>query len=354
MRMLSIARFAVILTIVLTVSTFASSRAHAQGDPAAITGLTSNRTPFTPDEAARIRAFGTHWVERFTRDNASPENVDDARRRLMEPLRGRGQSDLFLNEYGDIILQGLVASVDRDTATPHTAANALVIISRIGTERALDALIDRSSVRTTSSTPVRISAARGARELLRQADTSRISIRKRQQVARRLRDAAAAETDAFALRHHLHAIFYCDREGVDQETRAEMLGQLAGALTSVADRSGESVLLLDATTAVVFDVLQRFLQLDSTSQGVSARALTPGLMRLLDAYERHGWTAETNQADAGRFSRQVARVERCLQTMLPFAHPNRSIPTTNLQAAWAAKDLARFRSELELWKQATR
>jgi len=356
MQVSLIARFAAILTILSTVTAIPSGRAMAQGDPGTISGLTANRTPFTNEESARIRAFGEHWVARMTRANAPPRDVDDARRRLMEPLRGRGQSDLFLGEYADVVLPGLVTAIDGADTSPHVTANALVIISRAGTERALDALIDRASSRQTNATHVRLGAARGARELLRQADTNRISVRKRQQVARRLREAAAAESDPFVLRHHLHAIFYCDHDNVDNEARAELLGHLSGALTAVAGRASESVLLLDATSPIVFEILREFLRRDLPAQTVTGRALTPGMMRLLEAYQEHAWSAPVNDTgpDRGRFARQIARIERSLQTMLPFAHPGRSVPASNLEAAWLANDADRFRSELDLWKQATR
>lgn len=320
------------------------------GEPAAITGLTSSRAPFTADEQARIRAFGTHWLAQLSRDGASAAEIDDARRRLLEPLRGRGQSELFLTEYGQVIQSGLVQIIDADSSA-HRTSNAIVVLSRLGTERALDALLDRASVRATSQVHIRLGAARGLKDLVRLSDLTRVSVRKRQQAARRLRDAAALEPDPGVLRHLLEAIFRCDRSDIEMSIRQELHGSLVEAMRAVGDGARRDPLLLEAVNPVILSVLQEFLRLDPAAQPPISRTMLPGLVRLVEVYRDVAWDLfPTGSEDRARLGRQIARVERCLERMGPFVAPGRVPAGANLERAWVSGDRDRFNRDLEAWR----
>jgi hypothetical protein len=338
---------AVVLAVLLAVDCW--------GDPPSISSLATN-TRLTAEEQESVQTYVTFWCEQLTAGKDSPDSVRTARRRLLEPLRGDLATAAFLDEYGRRLIPLLESVIDDGNA--HVSANALIIVSQLGTERALDALLKRSNVRDEPKGQVRLRAARGCKDLLENQNLDSVSARMITLAARRLRDAARAEDDTLILRHQLQAILAADLARLGDKQREQIRGYLVEALQGTAQRAIEAPAeanpsgmgLFEATYPVLVETRNAYLRLDLTSQQTFGQQMGPCLGRLL-AVPGAQWEAAQN---APRCKEQCGKVvhlcERFLTTLDAFVRGNDGPPETDLKGAWDAGNADRYRQDLGRWE----
>jgi hypothetical protein len=324
--------------------------------PPSISSLATN-TAFTAQEQESIQTYAAYWAGQLAAGNEDPDLVRVARRRLLEPLRGDLASAMFLDQYGRSVIPRLEEVIDE--GNPHVSSNALIVLSQIGTEPALDALLRRSNVREEPRTEVRLRAARGCSEVLESESLRTVSSRMIKTAARRLRDAAKAEVDPLTLRHQLEAILAADQPHIDSQQRAEIREYLVEALMSTADRAIEvppdaepsGLELFEATYPVLVKARDVYLRLDLAAQESFGRAMGPCLGRLLEipsAQWQAGQNAPRCKEECGKI---IHLCERFLTTLDSFVRSGRgsSAPNTHLRSAWESNNREQYGQDLRLW-----
>lgn len=338
--------------VILAAMVVAESRAV----PPSISNLATN-TAFTAQEQESIQTYATYWSGQLAAGDDDPDSVRTARRRLLEPLRGDLASAMFLDEYGRKAIPLLEEVISN--GNPHVSVNALIVLSQLGTERSLDALLKRSNSREEPRQEIRLRAARGCSDLLESESLRTVSARVFTLAARRLRDAAKAEEHPLILRHQLQAILAADQPYVASQQRRQIRDYLVEALQSTAQRAIERPLdadpsgmdLFEATYPVLVEARDVYLKLDLAAQENFGRAMGPCLGRLLQippAQWEAGQTAPQCKEQCGKI---IHLCERFLTTLDSFVRGGggSNSPNTDLRAAWAANDLEQYGQYLSRW-----
>jgi len=328
----------------------ASGVAQAQSEPRPISGLAS-AISLSDEDRASIVAYAEYWVARLA-GATDPDDQVDAAGKVLDPLRARGTSLQFRTEYGLAAAPKLRELIRADTS-PFATTNALLAVTLLGNESALDLLIEFVAGREARAMHVRLAAARGCRDLFEKTDgdSDAISARKISTAVRRLREAVAVESNPLVLRHQLSAIFAADAKALPIESRTQVYGYLAEALEIVAQRGGKDPQLLTASSPVVLELLQEYVRFAPDVQGPIGQKIVPGLIAMLAGYDGAWASAGSEGALRPQLAAQIQRIENCLKVTYPVAHPGRQAPEAGLADSFRKGDQARFREGLQRWTQ---
>ncbi len=322
-------------------------------DPPSVTGLATKPPPLSQDEKGNIATYAEFWGQKLVEAKDDPEQVKKAHRRLFDPLRIPGVTASFLNEYS----RGAIGSLEEAirVGSPHAAVNSINIVSFLGTESALEMLLDESTLRDEPRQFLRLTAARGCRELLAGERLASVNARKITSAARRLRDAARTEPEKLVLRYQLEAVLSADRADLPEASRRQIRGYLVDAIESVMERCAEdlepdhAVELFDATYPVLDTLLEAFLKLDVGSQQDFGQKLGPCLGAVLNVPETRWDDAQTEPGSKTRYGRVINLTEQLLVRVNATLGASPAI-NTHLKEAWDAGDTAKYRSDLDRWQ----
>ncbi|MBD3336950.1 MAG: hypothetical protein GF355_15665 [Candidatus Eisenbacteria bacterium] len=330
--------------------------ADGRAAPPSINSLATN-TAFTPREQQSIQTYATYWVEQLAVGNENPQTVRTARRRLLDPLRGDLASAMFLDQYGRRIIP-LLEDVIAE-GNPHVSSNALIVLSQMGTGDALNALLERANVRQEPRTEVRLRAARGCRDVFQSESLKTVSSRMITPAARRLRDAARAETHPLILRHQLEAILAADQPHIDPQQRVQIRECLVEALMATAERAIEAppdaepggMEFFEATYPALIEARDLYLRLDLSAQQQFGKQIGPTLGRLLEIPSAQWQTGQNAPSCKEQCGKIIHLCERFLTTLDSFvrATGGSSPPDTDLRSAWQSNNREQYGEHLRQW-----
>ena len=340
----------VALTAAVLMSQGLGTRAYA-ADPASIDRLITRTTLSTADREA-IRKYAEHWSAMLGGDGDTPERVVQARRNLLDKLRPSA-SDVFRDAFSRSVLPGLENVVENENG--HAAVNALIITANLGTEKALDSLIDCSSLPGEKRRYVRLTAARSCGHILGSGHLTDMKPNKLARAVRRLLAGAKLEQDRLTLCYQVEAILAAAGPHLDRKTREELLGYVADAIDATAARAArpapgdDPVELMDAIYAPIVKLRHLYLALPVPTQKTFGKRLGPSLRNLLDVASMHWTDLQNEQDDRVQLGRFINMFERFLVAIDTFVRENADSPDTRLKEAWDADDEVRYRRDLSRW-----
>lgn len=335
---------AFLLSLVAAATSFA--------DPPAITAIASSRS-LTEADRESVDRYASFWMGAFRRAADKPDEVEDARRRLLVPLEGIGVTGTFRDQY----TRSLVPEVEGvlDEANGHGAVNAIIVLSRLGTDKALDFLVRRADVRYEDRVYIRLTAARGCGQLLGEYSTELRSTAMGRAV-RSIRDAATNEPVPAVARHQIEAVLAADDARLSAKNRSDIHAAAIGSLCAVAESASEvdhdlAAAKLKEIYPIVARLRQVFLELnaDASGQKVFGEKLGPCLERILTVATAH-WE-QAQRADKASYAEYI---ELC-ESVLPLidsvvAAGGQAPPSTDLKGAWVADEPERYQADLDKWK----
>ncbi|MCP3903556.1 MAG: hypothetical protein GY715_07955 [Planctomycetes bacterium] len=329
------------------------STAAAFAAPQSITGLTSANS-LSPDEVRRIESYVEDLLDRLRDAADDPAEVRDIRRDFISPVARGSTSGIFLDKYSRASLDGLEGIVS--SGNPHTSANALIVMSNLGTERALDTLLRHVSVRDEDQRFNRLTAARGCEQLFRNRHFQDAMPKKITTAARRLAAAAKVETDPLTLRHLGLAIFAAGQmEKLQAAPRQQIQGYLIEVLESVGERAAaasateDPIGMLAAVYPVLHGLRNAYLETDSqTLQKKLGRQLGPCLRALLEVATAHWAMAQQQPRHDGQPGNTINLCERFLTVIDRFVR-SADPPETDMKHHWDMGDETRYKADLDLW-----
>jgi len=321
--------------------------------PPSITSLAS-ASSLSQAQKDVIDAYAKHWSEMLLRSKDDPDQLRKAQRELVEPLRRGGVSELFRNQYGRALLPTLAQVIDEDSGQACVSAN--LIVSKIGTEKALDLMLDHCSIKDEPRRYSRLAAARGCKQLLAGKDVGRSNIKKNILTAsRRLLAAAKVEPDQYALRHQLEALLAAHRATLVPAQQAQVRAHVIEALRSIAERAGKGdptagLELIDAAYPVLFRLKIAFLDPKAlpSVQKQFARDLGPCLVDLLDVGNAHWQAIQAEPKTKQCFGKVVRFIENFIRTISPFADPDRGSIETGLLRHWENNQPELYKQDIKL------
>jgi hypothetical protein len=347
----------VALGVVLAMSWPAASL--AQGAPSPLSRDVIGATQPTSEQVQTIKAWADFWTAMFASPVSTPEQIEEARSQLIKPLQGINQaiSPAFRFEYSRFVVPALEKVIDGARRNMHAAINAEIVISQLGTDRALAALLSRVS-RTAGGADVpwqvRRHAVIGCKTLV--ASPS-LDSRKIIDASRQLRDAARTEDDNEILWRLFEALAAADSAALPQpEDRRTARAALIDAFTGAVDRMAAEAnrqrteLKLEAAIKGVELVRQKYLAPPPVDEQREIGAkIAPRLGKLL---ELAALTWEPGRADPNTqksVSTLVGACEGFLPAIVGQQRGTTQVPRTQMQKAWNSGDKSRFDADLAAW-----
>ena len=331
-------------------SPFLCTGAHA-ADPPSIDRLITRTTLSTADREA-IRKYAEHWSAMLGGDADTPELAVQARRNLLDKLRPAA-TDVFRDAFSRSALPGLEKVVEKDSG--YAAVNALIVAAKLGTEHALDSLLDCSSLPGEKRRYVRLAAARSCGHLFGGGRLTDMKPNKLARAVRRLLAGVKLEQDHLTLRYQVEAILAAAGPELDRKTREELLGYLADAIDATAARAArpapgdDPVDLVDAVYPPIHKLRTVYLALPGPTQKTFGKRLGPSLRNLLDVASKHWTELQNEKEDRVQLGQIIFMFERFLVTIDTFVRENQNPPDTRLKEAWDADDEVRYRRDLSRW-----
>lgn len=323
-------------------------------DPPPVTPLTSANSSFTQEQIGRIREFASFWADLL---NMGPHgDVRRVKQKLIEPLRAPGVTEVFRDEYSRQLAPELAVVVEK--SDPHRAVNAMIVLANLGTEDAMDVMLDHCDVRGEPRPMVRMWAARGFTMMLEQGRLEVLKGKKVATMGRQLRQAIGDETDRFAIRQQLLALQAADRPSIPADTRRKVREHLVESMNVIADRAARAGIEKDEQPLLlsVFEPMRQMrTSLLDPARGFSeqrefGRMLGPSLAKVLDVARAHWQDAQGEPDLKAEYGELVRLAELFLGTIDGMVRPDDDTPVTTLADAWDDNDAKRFAEDLGRWQ----
>ncbi|MGI9014656.1 MAG: hypothetical protein ACR2GY_10455 [Phycisphaerales bacterium] len=315
--------------------------------------ITESTRELSNEQMAEVAAFVDTWVKALEQED-SLKSVQNARRALANSQNlspGGSFSPYFRRAYSDILTPRLAQLISGTNA--RAAVDAIMIASRIGTDRALDLVIEQ-----IESSDARLRTAAAGRAILAVQDVpanrSMISPSSLATLARKVKSAAQAETSPYALQRQvelLDAIHLTAELGGG--TLANVLSDVHKGRLDVLGARAERLKAADADALIMMiGSLRRSYQAD----GVDAKRLEgPILARHLNAVltsaSEHWDVLENDDAAWDSFKRLIADTESMLIFIDTSIAAASTTPQTRLPDHWDRRDKPQFQRERELWTE---
>jgi len=321
--------------------------------PQSITGLTS-ASSLSPDEVRKIESYVNDLIRRLRKAADDPAEVREIRQDLIQPVSRGGVTEIFLDKYSRASIKGLEEVVADGNA--HTSVVAIIVMSNLGTERALDRLVRHTSSRDEKRSYVRLAAARGCGQLFQNKNFQEAMPKKVTGASRRLASAAKIETDPVVLRRQALAIFYAsEMRELPPASRAQIRENLIDLLDSVAKRAAAAPIDDDTIgmVAAVYHVLLKmrgaYLEASTQAQKDFGRQLGPKLLAILEVAKQHWTAAQKTPRRDGQPGYVINICERFLTLIDGVVRGGTKPPKTDAKHAWDMGDKTRYTKDLSAW-----
>lgn len=280
--------------------------------------------------------------------------VEEAKASLATPVRDPAATPNFRKAYGQILIVEL-APVAKGSDL-HRALNAMQALRFSRTPEALDVIIERTTVASESNPAKRIAAASLAADAFEDLDASNAAF---ETAARRLRDAAVAETDWLALQQKLAAIgAAARRKELPAENARNVRRTQAEAIASVAKAmkaSSTADSRMRAIQRTLVGLRNDLLVMQSADRSAVAKVLAPALADLLACANAQWDAAHADPTLSASYASVLNNCEVLLRLIDRGERPQAYAGTKPegdarvLGPAWDAKDKAKFEAEANRW-----
>lgn len=315
-------------------------------EPRSIAGL-SDETQLSQADRAAVEEYANFWMERLVDDQF--DVADRARQKLMEPV-ARNPSEVFRDAYGGNLMRHVGPIIRSAADRPYAATNSVILLSRVGTERAIEMLVANASARQQSEWWLRLVAAKNAAEFMASNRTNSLQADFLSGRISDLARAAEAETNPGVLRYQLLALLNSDSDRFAANSRTRVFDHISSGLGAAVSRSATDHQMLAATDLMLTESLQPFLAIPRASQPAFAKKVVPQMVALLEGYAAVGPDLDPKvQQEYGKYIQRLAqRLERfCAVGMSRVQRPS-----DDLADAWNDGKFDDFRASVQRWKAA--
>ncbi len=286
-----------------------------------------------------IRRYAEFWSDRLG-EAEGPAEVDEARAKLVDPLRAVRVGDIFRLEYSKSVLPLLGKTAEQ--ATPHAAVNALQIVALLGTPGSLEIILSHASVKDEKRFSVRLWAAKSFPVAVKQNVLHANDI---DRALRDLSDAASLEPSWLVLRRQFEAIASVD----SALSRNLQVKVLKAAMESMKGQEGPSD-IMEATYTALMLIRNEYLALPPADKETVGKALAPVLCDLCTVAAAHWDSAQEDDAARKSYGGAVLVSENLLKLIDARVRPQQPGPRTELGPAWRNREKGRFDSDHAKWR----
>ncbi len=327
-----------ILGGLLALATVAIGTSVHAGPPSRINHLVDKPQLSEPDRA-NIRKYAEFWSDRLARAEG-PADVDDAKAKLVDPMRAVRVGDVFRLEYA----RSVVAILDKavQEAPPHAAVNALQVVARLGTPASLEIILSHASVEDEQEYAIRLWAAKAFPVAVQQNVLPANDI---DRGLRDLGDAASREPEPLILRRQFEAIASIN----SPLSRDLQVKVLKAAMEAMEGQEGPSDLMAAAYVALMI-IRNEYLALPPADKDTLGKALAPVLCDLCTVAAAHWDSAQEDDAARSSYGGAVLASEYFLKLIDAQVRPQQSRPGTELGPAWRDRQKGRFDSDHAKWR----
>ena len=162
--------------------------------------IIASTSQLTPAQRTALSAYAAKQLQVLSTSNDGKE-LEDARWELVSPARDPGATTTFRKAYASVLVVEL-APIVKGTDL-RRAINAMQVLRFTRNPDGLDVILERVSIATEPDAGKRIAASSLVADSFEDLDANNAYY---ESAARRLRDAAAIETDWMALQQKLNAL----------------------------------------------------------------------------------------------------------------------------------------------------
>ena len=315
----------------------------------AILGTTQ---PLTDAQKTALDGFLSKYADAI-KDGNDATAVEEARAALVTPSRDPAATPTFRKAFALALIADLGGTVKgRDL---RRAINAMQVLRFTRTQEGLDAIIDRTVPSAESEPGKRIAAASLAADAFEDLDAGNTYY---ETAARRLKDAALAETDTIALQQKLAAIAAAShRKDLPADNARAVRKNLVDAIAALSKSirgSAKADARMQALQRALVGVRNDLLEMPQAERTAVSKALAPALADLVAAGSAQWASAHEAPAMAQSYGSVMNSCEVLLRLIDRSERASAYAGTkpegdARLTPAWEAKDKAKFDAESKKW-----
>lgn len=327
--------------------------ATALGQSAIDRAILGATAPLTEAQKTSLGGFADKYVDAI-KDGNDADKVEEARAALVVPARDPAASPTFRKAYATMLIAELGATVKgRDV---RRSINAMQVLRFTRTPEGLDLIIERTAPGSESEAGKRIAAASLVIDAIEDLDASAAYY---ETAARRLKDAAVAETDPLALQQKLAAMAAASRRkdlppDNARATRKQLVDCIAAMAKSIRGSSKADPRAASLQRSLI-GVRNDLIEMTGAERSAVAKTLAPALADLVAAASAQWASAHENAAISQSYGslmnscevllRLIDRAERASA----YSGTKPESDARILSPAWESKDKAKFDAESKKW-----
>lgn len=310
----------------------------SQAEPPAITGLTG-QTSFTPQDQEKITDYASYWCDELARSESA--EVSKIRRKLLTPVHL--SSTPFKMLYSNALVPCLRGIVDQDSA--HRAINAIIVLQMLGTDKALDTVVDHCNKIDEPKMHIRLRAVVACGVLM---NAESVSPNKVSNAIRALKSAVEEEDDGLVIRRQLEAL-----NSVQNDLASGARTKLAEALGVLADRLKDQnpppTDQLQAIKSVLPDLLRAYITLPSSERVSLGKVLADPFVQIMQLPFDQWDQAQDKEKLKTLYESIIQPTEQILKRIDQAVRPGGTVPDTHLRDAWIGGTKDRYDQDLKQW-----
>ena len=289
-----------------------------------------------------IRQYSEYWSAKLTDED--PGMVDKARGKLSDPLKAVQVGDVFRVEYTRAVLPGLTEALA--SGRPQAAVSAMQVVALLGTPRALEVIVENSSMEDQDDFGIRLWAAKSFPTAVRQGTLPQNEINK---ALRHFGHAARREESWLILRRQFEAIASV-HSAVSRDVQLNILRVTTDRMAKNRDSSD----LMAAAYPALKLLRDEYLRLDAVDQKPFGKELAPVLCDVCSVANEHWEDAQDDSETRQIYGDAIHISETLLFLIDPNQRPGQRSPQTKLGPAWQDRDGERFKADHSLWQAVLR
>lgn len=313
----------------------------AFGDPRPINSLVSSISLSTAQQG-QIEDFAKFHCRNLS--SSEPDLVENAKKRLLEPLRAPSVSQYFRAVYARLLIPHLEPVIEGDS--PYAAVNALQVVGFLGTDEALGVIEDHININNEESFAKRLWAVKA---FVVAVDAGNLSANQHNPLLRQLGLACKAETQPMILRSQFKAI----AKVKSPIAREVLLGAVSAKLDDLATQENPSE-LMGAIYPALISLRDQYLILPPNQQRALGVNIAPSLCKVFEVSLAHWDATQLDAAAKSQFSDSYKGANKVAEGFLKTIarkFGSQEPPRTQIADAWEDGDKSRFEAEHKTWHE---
>ncbi len=315
--------------------------------------IIASTSQLTPAQRTALSAYAAKQLQVLSTSNDGKE-LEDARWELVSPARDPGATTTFRKAYASVLVVEL-APIVKGTDL-RRAINAMQVLRFTRNPDGLDVILERVSIATEPDAGKRIAASSLVADAFEDLDANNAYY---ESAARRLRDAAAIETDWMALQQKLNALGAAARrkdlpaENARTVRRSQVEAIALVAKSAKASQSADMRVL--AMQRVLIGLRNDLLVMPAADRALLAKSLVPALVDLLAAANAQWNAARTSKDLTASYGSMVNSCEVILRLLdrverpAAYAGSKSEAESRVLATTWDANETTKFGDEVKRW-----